>query len=328
MRTWFPIFLAFLAGTWTWSALGHPPPVSAAAPGDFVHAVDRADPSVVHVTTVLEGERPRQSRDDAVGAGFVLSGDGLIVTSRHVLRAAQQIRVSIRGRGTFPAQVVGQDEVTDVAVLRIPVTGLTPATFGSPRDLKVGQWVLAAGSPYHLAHSWSVGIVSGLGRSQVGVSLRGYEDYIQTDAAANLGNSGGPLFDAEGRVVGMVTAILSRTGQNQGVTLAVPSDVVRNVATRLGGGRAVERPSLGVVVRETDTRGVGQAGLEITRFHPGSAARDAGLQVGDRIVAVGGTATVRTADLQRAVWAASPGSALRVQVVRGGRTFAVDLRPR
>jgi serine protease Do len=324
------LLLAFVLGAvvaWGWRG---PRTVSAAGTPDFADVVARADASVVHVTTRIEGERPAASRDDAVGAGFVIREDGLVVTSLHVLRSAERVLVSVKGRGTWPATVVGQDEVTDVAVLRVPATGLVPLRAGDPSALRVGDWVLAAGSPFHLARSWSAGIVSGLRRSQVGVALRGFEDFIQTDAAANLGSSGGPLLNASGEVVGMMTAILSRSGRSEGVSLAVPVDVVMEAALRLAAspGRPIARPSLGMVVREVDVHGTGQPGLVVTRFHERAPAAAAGLREGDVILAVGGRPTVYVSDLQRATWATQPGQSVAVVFARDGRRFEVSVTPR
>jgi serine protease Do len=315
MRRTLPLVLVFLAG-WASSRLGRPRDAGAAGAPGFAEVVAQAEPGVVHVTTLLGPGEERRSRDDAVGSGFVVDAEGLVVTNRHVLRGAKKVMVGVKGRGTLEAEVVGYDEATDVALLRVPARGLVPLRPGDPRSLRVGQWVLAAGSPYHLERSWSVGIVSGLHRSQVGVNPKGYEDYIQTDAAANLGNSGGPLLDESGEVVGMVTAILSRAGGHQGVTLVTPIDVVMEAAARLRGGGA-ERPSLGVVVREADARS-GAAGLEVSRFHPGSPAAAAGLRAGDVIVALDGAPIARTADLQRIVWSRPPGTTFLLAFLRAG----------
>lgn len=320
------VLAAFIAGACVTTALSPAPVGATAGPADFSGVIARVDRGVVHVTTVLRsGTRPR-SRDDNVGSGFVVDANGLIVTNRHVVNGASRIRVTVPGHQPVDAQVVRVDDATDLALLRVPLQGLTPLTFGDSRRLRLGQWVLAAGSPYQLSHSWSVGIVSGLGRRGVGVNPRGYEDYIQTDAAANLGNSGGPLFDTDGRVVGVVTAILSRATGHQGITLAVPAEIVQQTIARMRGGNAPARPSLGVRVREVQVGN--EAGLRITRFDPGSAAQRAGMREGDVIVAVGSTRVGRAAELQRAVWATPAGINVSLTFLRGGRRLqlAVALR--
>jgi serine protease Do len=297
-------------------------------PADFATVVASADGSVAHVTTLMDGEQAPRSRDDAVGAGFVYAANGLIVTSRHILQGAKRVFVSLAGHEVQEAQIVGVDDATDVALLRVNLSGLRPLPVGDAGALRKGEWVLAAGSPFHLPRSFSVGIVSGLARSGVGTRLRSYEDFIQTDAAANVGNSGGPLLNASGEVVGMMTAILSRTGRSQGVGLAVPVGAVLDSVRRLQGGGAAVRPSLGVVVREQDPRAARTPGLEVTRFLPNAPGREAGLQVGDVILEVGGVAVPRIADLQRAVWAHDAGTTLPVVFLRAGRRYVVQVRLR
>jgi S1-C subfamily serine protease len=326
MRHFATLSLAFFAG-WILSAGGTPRVVTAAGgPPDFADVIARANPSVVRVSTRTSREARTGSRDDGVGGGFVVRADGLILTSRHVVAGAQRVIVTIPDRGTVDAQVAATDEATDVALLRVPVRGLTPLPFGDPSTLRVGAWVLAGGAPYALENSWSIGIVSGLHRSRVGVGRASYQDFIQTDAAANLGNSGGPLLDGNGRAVGLMTAILSRTGGHQGVGLAVPMDAVRSALARLLGGRAPARPRLGVRVREVAVRGDVGGGLVVTGFDPGSPAPRAGLQAGDVILAAAGAVVLRPADLQRLVWGRKAGDLLVLLVRRGTRRLEVTVR--
>jgi len=322
------LVLAFLAGALVTSLLPIGAARGEATPADFASVIARVEPGVAHVTTLMEGERAPHSRDDAVGAGFAFSADGLVITSRHILQGARRVFVSFEGRPVAEARILGVDEATDVALLKIDATGLQPLAIGSTAGLRKGQWVLAAGSPFHLPRSFSVGIVGGLGRSGIGTSLHGYEDFIQTDAAANVGNSGGPLLDASGAVVGMMTAILSRTGRSEGVGFAVPIEAVLASARRLAGEGPGARPTLGVIVREAPAGSGARPGLEITRFQPESSARQAGLLVGDVLLQVDGVAVARTADLQRVVWAKPAGSTVDVVFLRGGRTYrlAVPVR--
>ena len=315
------LVLLFLAG-WFAARAGDVPQADAGpAPTSFAGLVRAADPSVVHITTVTRGNARPRSRDDNVGSGFVWDASGLIVTNRHVISGAARINVHLADGRTHRAEVVGYDEAADVAVLRVPAGGLVAAPRGSARSLQKGDWVLAAGSPYRLARSWSVGIVSGLGRRGIGVSPRAIEDYIQTDAAANLGNSGGPLFDAQGQVVGIVTVILSRATGSQGVTLAVPIDVVVDAVTRMQGG-APARPELGLRVRQSPS------GPVVSSISPGGPAQAAGLRVGDQIVEVAGTAVRSSADLQRAWWQAASGGGVRFVFLRAGQRLQVTVTPR
>ena len=317
------IVLVFAVGWWLGGRA--PTPVSAAGgPPDFSALVRAADASIVRVSVRSSTASSQRSRDDGVGAGFVVDPAGLILTSRHVVSGAQRILVTLPGRGVVDATLVGQDEATDTALLRVAAGRLAPLATGDPRALQVGQWVLACGSPYNMPNSWSVGIVSGLGRSNVGVGPRAIADFIQTDAAANLGNSGGPLLDADGRVVGVMTAILSRTGGHQGVGLAVPIDVALQAVGRMrGGGTPAPRPSLGVRVRALRTAADVPAGLLVTGFDANAAAQAAGVQVRDVLLRVDDVALRSAADLQRVVWSRKRGDVVRLVFQRGGRQMQV-----
>ncbi len=324
----FPVGGAFLLGVVAAHLLALDGARGAPGPVDFSAVVARAEGSVAHVTTLRGGEQAPRSRDDAVGAGFVYSSDGLVITSRHILQGAKRVFVQLEGHAAKEARVLGLDDATDVALLKVDLSGLRPLALGDARSLRKGEWVLAAGSPFHLPRSFSVGIVSGLGRAGVGTRLKGYEDFIQTDAASNVGNSGGPLINASGEVVGMMTAILSRTGRSQGVGLAVPIGAVLDSVRRLQGGAPAARPSLGVVVREQGARASRTAGLVVTRFLPNAPGREAGLEVGDLILEVAGVAVPRVADLQRAVWARTAGTTVPVVFLRSGRRYVVNVRLR
>jgi len=312
MRTAIALLCVFALG-WMASRWHEPTPATAGGPGDFTDVIATAGPSIVHVTNRLKRGAMPQSRDDAVGAGFIVSSDGLVVTSRHVLSGADVVIVSVPGRGVHRAQILGVDDATDIALLRIPVQGCRPLPIGDPASLELGQWVLTAGSPYRLARSWSAGIVSGLGRTGVGVNPRGHENFIQTDASAHLGNSGGPLLDTNGRVVGVVTATFSGTGGYQGITLAMPIDAVMATVRRMRGGNA-ERPSLGL--RGRDVTVGRRRGLEITGFDPGSPAARAGLKIGDLVVAFNRKPIASAAELRQAVWALSRGSTATITYKR------------
>lgn len=328
MRISIGIVLVFLAG---WLAAGRLQPqqvFASGGPPDFADVIELADRCVVRVSTRSTRERRNASRDDGVGGGFVLRADGLIVTSRHVVAGAQRILVTVPGHGTVDARVVGQDRATDTALLKVGLSGLSAMRLGSSRELRVGQWALAAGSPYELPNSWSVGIVSGLHRAGVGVGAGAYQDYIQTDAAANLGNSGGPLCNTRGQVVGVMTAILSRTGGHQGVALAVPIEAVQAAAQRMLGGATERRPTMGVRVRAVSGSVGGATGLQITGFDPGSSAAAAGLVVGDRILVADGRPLRRAADLQDVVWRRRVGELVKLLVLRGTRRFETSVRLR
>lgn len=285
-----------------------PGPAVASGPADFRAAVQAAEASVVHVATQVPG----RSRDEAVGSGWVLEADGWIVSSAHVLAGARRVLVGVAGRAPVLAEVVASDPRVDVALLKAPLTGLVPLAAGSSRELAPGMWVLACGSPYGLERSWSAGIVSGLHRRGVAAQPSTYEDFIQADAAANLGNSGGPLLDPNGRVVGMVTQILTRAGGFQGISLATPVEAVLEAVRRLrGGGTAPARPSLGLSVRERP------GGLEVASVEAGGPAAAAGVVPGEVLLEVAGQRVASAADVERALWGRRAGEAVDLVVQAG-----------
>jgi serine protease Do len=284
--------------------------------------IERAEASVVAIQTHLERPRAVSGSDDASplgspGGGFVYTSDGLVVTSKHMVDGARVVYVDVPRKGRFEGRVLAVDPMVDVALLRIDAKDLVPLAVGDPRSLRVGHWVLAVGSPYSLARSWSVGIVSGLHRDP-GV-FEHYEDFIQTDAAINVGNSGGPLLDAAGRVVGLSTAILSRSGGNQGIGFAFPIDVVLEAVEQLRTTGRVRRGSIGVTVRTLPA----EVGLQVTDFAEDSPGRRAGLERGDVILRVDGARVFTKAALQRAVWPKGGGKAT-LEVWRDGKTFSVE----
>jgi serine protease Do len=303
---------------------------------DFSAAAARAAPAVVQVQSYLSRPRDlpsasdRGPTDESLGSGFLVSSDGVIVTSAHVVAAGSAIYVHVLDRGWLEARVLGTDPVVDVAVLKVEAAGLPALAVGDPARLRVGQWVMALGSPYRLPRSLTVGVVSGLHRSDVGTP-NPFEDYIQTDAAMNVGSSGGPLLDADGRVVGVGTAILSRTVGNQGLSFAVPIDVVMPAVDAIRSGRAMKRLSLGANVRDVAAReaiGVpGGAGQVVTRLSEDSPARRAGLAEGDVILDLDGVATPSRGILLRTLWGKRAGSQVTLKVWRRGQTLLVPVVP-
>jgi S1-C subfamily serine protease len=316
MRTVLP-WLLVVGLLWRLGQAGAAPePAPAVAAPGFADAIARAEPSIVHVSVQTHASSAR-SRDDGVGSGFVFASDGVILASRHVVAGARTVLVEVAGRPPVEGQVLGHDESVDLTVLRVPLQGLTPLALGDSRTLRTGDWVLSAGSPFRLPRSWSAGIVSGLHRTQVAVEPRAYEDFIQTDAAANLGNSGGPLLDAQGRAVGVLTQILTRSGGFQGISLATPIEAVVAAARRILHRGNQPPPTLGIVVEEPPAAG-GRQGVLITRFLPGSAAQAAGLKVGDVILSIDGRRTATTAAVQDALRPHTAGETVRVAYLRAG----------
>ncbi len=269
--------------------------------------------------------RPRQS----AGSGWVFDAQGHIVTNAHVVENAQSITVVFADNTRVEADVVGQDPQTDIAVLKLSVLpdNLTPAA-RSVDHVRQGEIVFAFGSPFRYRFSMSQGIVSGLGRETGILGREGYEDFIQTDAAINPGNSGGPLTDVRGRVVGMNTAIFSRTGSFAGIGFAIPLPVIESVVPQLIGTGEVSRGQLGAFISDDPkllkSFGVRQ-GVVLHDVLPDSAARAAGLQAGDVITHMDGQPARSANSLRTYIASQRPGSDIRLTVIRESETFDIDV---
>lgn len=256
------------------------------------------------------------------GSGFIISADGLILTNAHVVRDASEVTVKLTDRREFVAQVLGSDPKTDVAVLRIAAQGLPVVRLGDTHDLKVGEWVLAIGSPYGLENSVSAGVVSAKGRSLPDDSM---VPFIQTDVAVNPGNSGGPLFNARGEVVGINSQIYSRSGGYQGLSFAIPMETVMRVKDQIVATGKAQHARLGVAVQ-----GVNQIladsfqldkpqGALVSGIEPGGPAEKAGLRVGDVIQRLDDKPVLDSGDLPALVGQALPGESVRLGVWRQGK---------
>ena len=195
---------------------------------------------------------PEMRQRGAVGSGFIITDDGYVITNNHVVEGADKIQVHLNDRRVFDAEVIGLDEPSDIALLKIPAENLPYVNFGDSDDVRVGDWVLAIGSPFGLEFSAAAGIVSAQGRSVPGRSSYNYMSFIQTDVAINQGNSGGPLFNLDGDVVGINSQIISSTGGSNGISFSIPSNVAENVVAQLRESGRVERGLLGVRMREVD----------------------------------------------------------------------------
>lgn len=292
--------------------------------------------------------QPQPPADDdahqerGVGSGMIITNDGYIITNNHVVAEAKKIEVSVDINGatkTYKATVIGTDPLTDVALIKIDATGLTPATLGDSSKLRVGDVVLAAGAPMELSRSVTQGIVSALGRSNEGIvgkgngrggRVQGYEDFIQTDASINPGNSGGPLVDGMGRVIGISTAILSRTGMNAGIGFAIPINMALHIVEDLLDDGAVQRGFLGVQITDLDgalAERLGfkeQGGAVVMMVGAGSPAEKAGIQLEDVIVAINGQRVDSSSRLRLIVSGTKPGSQIPIDVMRGGKRMTVN----
>jgi serine protease Do len=275
-------------------------------------------------------EQPRSQRATSLGSGVVVSPDGYILTNNHVVDGATDVKVSFADKEEYPAKVIGTDKATDIAVLKINKTGLTTLPFANSARSEVGDVVLAIGEPFGLGQTVTMGIISAKGRAGLGIER--FEDFIQTDAAINRGNSGGALIDTRGDLVGINTAILSgETGGNQGIGFAIPANLARNIMDQIMSKGKVTRGFLGIIPQEL-TPDMAKAfgmpnshGVAIAQVEPTSPAAKAGLKVGDVITAVNGTAIddVNTFRLQVAGFA--PGTSINLKVARNGESLSVPV---
>ena len=326
-----------------------PPP---GAPNSFANIFDQVAPAVVQIDVTTRVERPRgltipglpfrfvppegQGGDDepqtaqGAGSGFFISQDGFIVTNNHVVADATEIKVKLSDGRELPARLVGRDEGTDLAVVKVEGADFKYVSFEETAQPRVGDWVIAVGNPFGLGGTATAGIVSAKARD---IDPSGYNDYIQIDAAINRGNSGGPTFDIYGRVIGVNSAIYSPTGGSVGIGFAIPAETAKSITERLMRGESIERGYLGVQITNLADEYRESLGLpdttegayvaEVTADGP---AAQAGLRAGDVVVSLNGRAIEGSTELTRAVGTAKPGDALRLEVLREGRRETINVR--
>ncbi|MEM6645719.1 MAG: Do family serine endopeptidase [Bacteroidota bacterium] len=320
----------------------------------FTNVADRVNPSVVQIRAEVVREapqmpqnplfeffqpqrpgqgqdNPREFRSSGLGSGVIVRPDGFIVTNNHVIDGASELEVRMDDGTFYDAKVIGTDPGSDLAVIKVDVDGLPYASFGEFDDIRVGQWVMAFGSPLSqdLGNTATAGIVSAIGRTGQQISsLNQFSAFIQTDASINPGNSGGPLVNLRGEIIGINSAILSRSGGSQGIGFAIPVDVVENVSSQLIDNGAVARGSLGVqfgAVSESLARALdvprGAASVEVV--YPGLAADRAGLRAGDIIVSVDGRQLQDANELRTMIANRAPGERIDLEVNREGRSMDV-----
>lgn len=271
--------------------------------------------------------RPRLS----AGSGVIVdAGRGLVLTNHHVVAAARAIEVTLKDRRRVRAELVGSDPATDIAVLRIEARNLTALPLGDSDKLQVGDYVVAVGNPFGLGQTVTAGIVSALGR---GLTLDGYESYIQTDAPIHPGNSGGALVSMRGELVGINTAIIGPAGGNVGIGFAVPANIARSVMEQIVSSGEVRRGQIGVGIQDLTPEilavlgeGAPREGVVITAVNDGSAAARAGLKQGDIVVAVNGRPVLTAAELRNAVGLTPLGNRLVLDVVRRGKRLRMSVR--
>jgi len=322
------------------------PAVSAG--GSFNAAVQRAQPSVVNIFTSKEiqsprhpllndplfrrffGEQPAEDqRASSLGSGVIVSNTGYIVTNHHVVEAADEIEVALHDGKKLLAKVVGNDPETDLAVLRVDAENLPAITFGSSDALKVGDVVLAIGNPFGVGQTVTGGIVSALGRTGLGINT--FENFIQTDAAINPGNSGGALVDAGGNLVGINTAIFSRSGGNLGIGFAIPVSTAKMVLEQIVKSGSVTRGWIGVEVQEITPAVAESFGLASTRgaliagVLRGGPADKAGVKPGDVLVEVEGRPVADPTSMLNLIAALPPGVSARMKMKRQGQDLDADI---
>ncbi len=274
---------------------------------------------------------PRKYRRQAQGSGFIISKDGYILTNNHLVGEAEKVTVKLSDDKQYDGEIIGTDPASDIAVIKIDTDDLNYLKIADSDTIEVGEWVLAVGNPFGLSHSVTAGIISAKGRSGVGVAA--YEDFIQTDAAINPGNSGGPLLNLRGEVIGINTAIISQTGGNLGIGLAIPSNMAKYIYDQILEGGKVVRGYLGVTIQDLTPELAESFDLEerkgvlISDVMEGSAARKSGIQRGDIIVEMNDE-SIQTADeLRNKVAMLKPGTEADIVVLRNGRkrTLQVEL---
>lgn len=271
---------------------------------------------------------PRDYESRSLGSGFVISADGYLLTNAHVVDSADEILVRLTDKREFKARVIGTDKRTDVALIKIEATGLPTVRLGDPGGLKVGEWVIAIGSPFGFENSVTAGIVSAKGRS---LPQENYVPFIQTDTAVNPGNSGGPLFNMKGEVVGINSQIYSRSGGFMGISFAIPIDVAMEVQAQLRANGKVSRGRIGVVIQEVtkelaESFGLSKAqGAAVNAVEKGGPAEKAGIEAGDVILRFDGKTIGSSSDLPRIVGSTKPGSRVTIQIWRKGATRDVSV---
>ena len=266
----------------------------------------------------------------SLGSGFIISSDGYVLTNKHVVDGADQVVVRLSDRRELDAKVIGTDADSDIALLKVDATGLPTVAIGDSSKLKPGQWVVAIGSPFGFDHSVTHGIVSYVGRGFGGADQQ-YVPFIQTDVPINRGNSGGPLFNMDGQVVGINSQIVSNTGSSVGISLAIPINVAMNTVEQLKKYGHVSRGMIGVQIQNID-RGLAQSlglpnaeGALVANVTPGSGADKAGVQVRDVILAFDGHAIDQSSDLPPLVGNTKPGSKAELKIFRDGKTITLPV---
>ena len=332
------------------TSLAKPPAAAEELSNAFAEVVAQTEPSVVSVYTsrtvqsAMNGAMPfpflfgipggeegqgGPRKQEGGGSGFVIDATGYILTNAHVVKDQDEIKVELYDRTRLDAKVVGIDEKSDVAVLKVEPgkTKLRVMAFGNSDDVRIGQWVLAMGSPYMFRYAVTAGIVSAKGRNEM--QGDGYSDYIQTDAAVNPGNSGGPLVNLRGQVIGINSSIWTRSGGYQGISFAIPINMAKRIAEDLVYEGSVSRGWLGLSIDDVDPELAdalaipGRNGARVMQLVPGAPADKAGVKAGDIVLSLSGKVVTGSADLRNRVAAERPGTKVTLRVLRDGKELDV-----
>ncbi len=272
---------------------------------------------------------PREHKEQSLGSGVIVSEDGYIVTNNHVIEKAQEIKVLLSNKKDYKAKLIGADPKTDIAVIKIDAKGLTALPWGDSNKLKVGEIVFAIGNPFGLNQTVTMGVIGAVGRANVGIA--DYEDFIQTDAAINPGNSGGALINARGELIGINTAILSRTGGYQGIGFAVPSSMAQQVMESLVRYKKVVRGWLGVSIQEVTSDLAEEFGVKdlkgalVSGVMKGSPAEKAGIRQGDVILQYNGKVVEDTGHLRNMVSQTPIGTTVKVKILRQKKELEMEV---
>jgi serine protease Do len=321
---------------------------------DFTDLIEKSSPAVVNISTTQKMKHPRMPRmpdgtpfdeffrhffgdgdhvpdfdTHSLGSGFIISAEGYVLTNNHVVDNADKIIVRLSDRRELAAKIVGRDERSDIALLKIATDNLPVVKIGDSGNLKVGEWVYAIGSPFGFDHSATAGIISAIGRS---LPAESYVPFIQTDVAINPGNSGGPLFNMNGEVIGINSQIYSRSGGFMGLSFAIPIDVAMEVTDQLRSKGRVTRGWLGILIQEVTAELAESFGMEkpqgalVAKLLPDGPAQKAGIQVGDVIVEFDGKPVEESSMLPRLVGRSKVGEAATVKVIRNGRPLTLRVK--
>jgi serine protease Do len=349
------LVIAFITGVGLQMATASKEAPAQLIPGDFSNLAYKVRSGVVNIRTVSTVKQtnaglyeffnnpfgeffnsPSRSYPDetfkqqGLGSGFIIDGEGYIVTNNHVIENANEIKVKLANEKEYDAEIVGRDPKTDLALIKIDgARGLTPLQLGDSNRLRVGTWVVAIGSPFGLDQTVTAGIVSAKGRA---IGAGPYDDFIQTDASINPGNSGGPLMNMEGEVVGINTAIMSRSGGNNGIGFAIPINMARTIVEQLKEDGEVTRAWLGVVIQDLSPELAeyykidSEKGVLVTQVYEGDPAEKAGIRANDIITEVDGEKVSSSRELSRKIANLTVGDQVPVTIVRDGKEETISVK--